>query len=213
MKGAFIVGLLVGFGALLGAAAYPWVDHPRASSRTVVVPNGGRAEAFVIRLPADRILVRGDLAAGLRHPGAVPTGPTFASPSVLAEHFKLRDSTGEVVGIASRHVVRATSGDETAWCLVLPSRGAVWFVGTANPTGPQQLLEAAGYQAGEAFSGDLRFIVTDPDESHSGQLVAGRQEFANLIGNYLESWQISGVSIDGDLLGTIRLDTVTRRRQ
>lgn len=213
MKGAFLVGLLLGFGGLLGAAAYPWVDHQRASSRTVVVPNGGRAEAFVIRLPADRILVRGDLAVGFRYPGQAPTGPTFASPSLLAEHFKLRDSTGEVVGVASRHVVRVASGEETAWCLVLPSRGAVWFVGAANPDGPQQALEAAGYQPGEAFSGDLRLMVTNADENQSGELVAGRQEFANLSGNYLESWQISGVSREGDLLGTIRLDTVTRQRQ
>ena len=213
MKGAFIVGLIVGFGGLLGAAAYPWVDHPRVSSRTGVVANGGRTESFVIRLPADRILVRGDLAAGIRYPEQAQTGPAFESPSLLAEHFKLRDSAGEVVGIASRHVVQIQSGAETAWCLVFPGRGAVWLVGTADPTAPQRALEQAGYQAGETFSGDLRLVIAQADADRSGAVVAGRQEFKNLSGDYLESWQISGVSTSGDLLGTIRLDTVTRQRQ
>jgi hypothetical protein len=213
MKGAFIVGLLVGFGGLLGAAAYPWVDHPRVSSRTGVVANGGRTEAFVIRLPADRILVRGDLAAGLRYPGQTQIGPAFGSPSLLAEHFKVRDSAGEVIGIASRHVVQTQAGAETAWCLVFPGRGAVWLVGAADPTAPQRALDSAGYQPGDAFSGDLRLVIAQADADRSGGLVAGRQEFKNLTGDYLESWQISGVSTTGDLLGTIRLDTVTRQRQ
>ena len=213
MKGAFIVGLLLGFGGLLAAAAYPWVDHPRVPSRTGVVANGGRTETFVIRLPADRIVVRGDLAAGFRYPADAPSGPAFETPSLLAEHFKLRDSGGDVVGVASRHVVRTETGQDTAWCLVFPARGAVWLVGAADPSAPQRALEAAGYQPGETFSGDLRLVVTNADETQSGVLAAGRQEFKNLAGDYLESWQISGVSAEGDLLGTIRLDTVTRQRQ
>lgn len=213
MKSAFIVGLLLGFAGLLGAAAYPWVDHPRISSRTGVVANGGRTESFVIRLPADRILVRGDLPADFRYPQQAQIGPDFGSPSLLAEHFKLRDSAGEVVGIASRHVVPAESSTETAWCLVFPGRGAAWLVGTADPTAPQRALANAGYTPGEAFSGDLRLTIAETEADRSGMLVAGRQEFENLGGDYLESWQISGVTAAGDMLGTIRLDTVTRQRQ
>jgi hypothetical protein len=212
MKVAFLVGFLLGLGGLLGAAAYPWVDHERLPSRTGVVANGGRTEAFVIRLPLDRILVRGDLPAGLRYPGPNPTGPDSGSPSLLAEHFKFRNAAGDVVGIASRHVVQSTNGATASWALMLPSRGAAWFAGAADPNAPQRILEAAGYQAGETFSGDLRLVFGDNAEGRSGVLVAGRQEFANLGGEYLESWQISGVSVEGEIRGTIRLDTVTRQR-
>ena len=132
---------------------------------------------------------------------------------MLAEHFKLRDSGGDVVGVASRHVVAVGQGLQTAWCLVFPSRGAVWFAGAADPGAAQRALEAAGYSRGDAFSGDLRFVITDGEAEQSGVLVAGRQQFAGLKGDYLESWQISGVSEEGDLRGTIRLDTLTRGGQ
>ncbi len=211
MKGAFLVGLLLGLGGLLGVAAYPWVDHERLPSRTGVVANGGRTEAFVIRLPLDRILVRGDLPAALRYPESGPTGPDLGT-ALLAEHFKFRNAAGDVVGIASRHVVQ-NSGDATAsWALTFPSRGTVWFAGAADPNGPQRALQAAGYQPGDTFSGDLRLVLGESAAGRTGLLVAGRQEFANLTGEYLESWQISGVSSEGELRGTIRLDTVTRQR-
>jgi len=212
MKGAFFVGFLLGLGGALGAAAYPWVDHERLPSRTGVVANGGRTEAFVIRLPLDRILVRGDLPAGLRYPGPNTTGPDFDSGAMLAEHFKFRNAAGDVVGIASRHVVQNTNGATASWLLMFPSRGAAWFAGAADPDAPQRVLQAAGYQPGETFSGDLRLVFGDDVEDQSGELVAGREEFANLTGEYLESWQISGVSPEGEIRGTIRLDTVTRRR-
>ena len=213
MKAAFLLGFLLGLGGLLGAAAYPWIDHERVPSRTNVVANGGRTESFVIRLPLDRILVRGELAAGLRHPGTKPNGPVLAGGPVLAEHFKFRNAAGEVIGVASRHVVEANGRHQASWVLNFPSRGAAWFSGAADPDAPQRALQAAGYTEGETFGGDLRLEFGDGDEDRSGELVAGRQEFANLAGQYLESWQITGVSAEGELRGTIRLDTVTWQRQ
>src|SRR5690606_32702519 len=67
VRTAFIVGVLLGLTGILAAARYvPWFSPPRLASLTSVVANGGRAEEFVIRLPADRISAHGDEALGLR---------------------------------------------------------------------------------------------------------------------------------------------------
>ena len=56
MKLVFILALLIGFaGTLAGAHFAPGLKHARLPSNTTVVANGGRAEKFMIRLPADRI--------------------------------------------------------------------------------------------------------------------------------------------------------------
>ena len=71
MKIVFLFGLLVGFGGTLcGAYFTPWLKHTRLPSQTSVVANGGRAEQFLIRLPADRIAATDGEAGGLRANGA-----------------------------------------------------------------------------------------------------------------------------------------------
>jgi hypothetical protein len=68
-------------------------------------------------------------------------------------------------------------------------------------------LRERGYAAGRAWDGEVELMVTRPDAP--GILTAGTQEFAGLSGAYLETWTVAGVAEDGELRGTIVLDTVT----
>ena len=70
MKLVFLVAILLGFGGTLAGAHFaPWREHARLPSHTTVVANGGRAEQFLIRLPADRIAASDAEAGGLRARG------------------------------------------------------------------------------------------------------------------------------------------------
>src|SRR5690606_19757914 len=81
VRTAFIFGVVLGLAGILAAAKYaPWVSPERLPSHTSVVANGGRAEAFVIRLPADRLSAQGGEGVGIR-------GGTFPSGAALPEPF------------------------------------------------------------------------------------------------------------------------------
>ena len=91
MRRFVIIGLLLGFAGTLAAAhLVPWVDPVRLPSQTTVVANGGRAERFVIRLPADRIHAAASEAIVQRATSAgVPTPFSDGSAKLpLLEHFK-----------------------------------------------------------------------------------------------------------------------------
>ena len=194
----------------MAAGFFPWVDHPRLPSRTSVVPNGGRTEAFLIRLPADQIALYGDQ----RVASASATAPQEDGPKgmdLLAEHFKVRDAGGDVVGVAGRHVVNTPQGPVTTWVVALPSRGSIWLEGSADPDRVRRSLASSGYVPGSDYRGEIRWSLQDvEDPSRSGAVLSGSGEFRGLAGHYLEEWQISGVDGDGTLQGTIRLETVTR---
>src|SRR5690606_20070848 len=122
MRTLFIVVVALGFAAVLAAARFaPWLDPVRLPSHTTVVANGGRAETFVIRLPADRIAAAGSEAAGLRADAEASAALVSAlgSAEVLVEQFKVRDREGQVIGIAARH-----------WA---PADGAAGAAGSAEP--------------------------------------------------------------------------------
>lgn len=214
MKIALWLGLLLGFGGVLaGSHFYPWVAHARLPSQTTVVANGGRAEQFLIHLPADRIGSAGGPGTGLR--GA----PEFASmqmPAPLAneplliEHFKLRDSAGNVIGLAARHWSAAADGPSTAWSLLIPSRGALLLTAAGEqPAAVDDALRRAGFSAGAAWEGAVRIALAE--ENTGARVAAGSDEFAGLRGRYSETWSVTGVAETGELRGTIELHTVTYR--
>ncbi len=217
MKAAFFSGLVLGTVAVLAAAwFYPWVDHLRLPSRTSVLPNGGRAEEFLIRLPADRIASVSNLESASRlrrFPASIRLPDDVGSELVLLEHFKIRDTGGDVIGIASRHAVEADQRIETAWNLVIPSRGAMLLRGDAAASTLDRRLMDAGFQQGQAWAGDVRIPPADAQPARGGELIAGTGEFEQLTGTYAESWQVTGVSPDGELRGTIELRTVASRGQ
>jgi hypothetical protein len=212
MKIVFVIAALLGFGATLAAGHFvPGIEHARLPSLTSVVANGGRAERFVIRLPADRLTATDGEAGGLRAKrgeGAMLLPAKLMAEPVLVEHFKIRDAGGNVVGVAARHWNGNASGATTTWALLIPSRGSAVFSAPGESRG---MLEASlrqrGYAAGRAWDGAVELMVTRPDAP--GILTAGTQEFAGLSGAYLETWTVAGVAEDGELRGTVVLDTVT----
>ena len=212
MKKVFLLGVLAGFGAVLAAAHfYPWVDPPRVASHTSVVDKGGRAERFLIRLPADQVADFGPRAVGLRSvAGALQLPPDLDGRKLVLEHFKLRDIDGKVIGLAVRHWTATAHGNETAWVLMIPGRGTLVLAGAGEQaTALDDALREHGYVPGRAWSGDLKLAM---GAGESPPLATGDGDFAGLEVHYTETWSLTGVSVAGALSGTITLDTTSRDR-
>lgn len=214
MKVVFLLTILAGFGGTLAGAHYlPWLAHTRLPSHTSVVANGGRAEQFLIRLPADRIAVTDGQASGLRSAGAMSVMAVpaqFVTTSLLVEHFKVRDTDGSVIGIAARHWGNTDRGLTTTWSVLIPSRGALLLNAPGETRGSvETALQNAGYNAGAAWNGEMALALTPKDAA--GRVAAGSGEFDGLGGSYTETWTLTGVADSGELRGTIALDTITNR--
>jgi hypothetical protein len=209
MKTVFLLALIVGFGGTLAAAhLVPWLEHARLPSQTSVVANGGRAEQFLIRLPADRIAATDGEAGGLRGKGggAMLLPAQFMAEPLLVEHFKVRDSAGSVIGVAARHW-NGGAAPTTTWSVLLPSRGALVLRAAGEARGTlESALRTAGYGAVGAWDGQVA-VAMQPDGN--GAVAAGTGEFEGLTGSYTETWTVAGVGEDGGVSGTIELATVT----
>ncbi len=215
MKATFLIAVLLGFVGVLAAGHFvPWFPHVRLPSKTTVVANGGRGEQFIIRLPADRIAATGASSAGLRVPsvaGGASLPPDLTAQPLLVEHFKVRDSSNNVIGIAARHWSTNSSGTGTAWSLLIPSRGAMLLTAPGEARGAlDAALQKAGYSAGSVWNGEVQ-VALAPDDDNGGVVAAGSDEFAGLEGRYTEVWTLTGVTDSGELRGTIELNTITRR--
>ena len=216
MKFVFLFGLLVGFaGTLCGAYYTPWLKHARLPSQTTVVSNGGRAEQFVIRLPADRISATDGEAGGLRANSAngddaMLLPAQFVAEPLLVEHFKVRDAAGNVIGVAARHWNASAADAATTWSVLIPSRGALVMSAVAEKRAAvDTALRSAGYGGGKAWSGQ---VVVPMAEGYQGVIAAGTGEFAELGGFYTETWTVAAVDEDGILSGTIELGTITSQK-
>jgi hypothetical protein len=213
MKTVFLLALLIGFaGTLAGAHFAPGLKHARLPSNTTVVSNGGRAEKFMIRLPADRIAATDGEAGGLRAKGAdgVMMMPAqFVAEPLLIEHFKVRDSGGAVIGVAARHWNGTGAEATTTWSVLIPSRGAL----VLSSRGETRALDSALRRAAIArarLAGSITLPMTGDGD---GVVAAGTGEFENLLGTYRETWSVAAVDQDGKVSGTIELSTVTSRLQ
>ena len=214
MKTVFLVAILLGFGGTLAGAHFaPWRAHARLPSHTTVVANGGRAEQFLIRLPADRIAATDAEAGGLRArgAGAMALPAQFVTEALLVEHFKVRDVAGSVVGVAARHWTGGNSTAATAWSILIPSRGALVLRAPGETSGAlEAALRSRGFSSGQAWAGPLAVPMVHEGD---GAVAAGTGEFEGLAGHYTETWTVAAVDEDGKLSGTIELGTVTSKPQ
>lgn len=215
MKLVFLLAILGGFGGTLAGAHFvPWLKHARLPSHTSVVANGGRAEQFLIRLPADRLAATDGEVGGLRRAGtagAMALPAQFVAEPLVVEHFKVRDAAGSVVGVAARHWSTAGTGPTTTWSVLIPSRGALVLSAPGEKAGAlEAALRSGGYTAGKAWDGHVAVPMTSAD---TGLVASGSGEFEGLAGTYTEAWTVAAVDEDGRLSGTIELSTVTSRPQ
>ena len=208
MRRLFILALLVGFAGMLAGAHYlPWVSHERLSSQTSVIANGGRAERFVIHLPADRIETVA-LDGSASPAGAFAAALGAQAPQL--EHFKIRDRTGNVIGIGTRHWAEAADGATTTWALVFPARGAIVLAHSGEARDAvEAALQDRGHTVGSQWEGEITVALID--DVTTTRSVVGLREFAGLDVRYTEAWNITGVDEQGEIRGTIELDTVSRR--
>lgn len=193
MKRLLLLGFVLGLAGTLATAYFaPWVEYQRYRSAAEVVPNIGRVEQFIVHLPADRI-----------------GGSIEELADARLEHFKLRDTEGNVIGVAARHQTRLDSGDETAWLLAIPSRGTVTLASSSAP-GTVQSIEsrvgAYGLTAGAAADPELSIDLGTP-----GRSVSATGEFAGIDLEIVETWVVTGVEDDGQLRGTLHLNTTGRQ--
>jgi hypothetical protein len=188
------------FGALLTLVAanfYPFADTPRLRSGATVVANGGRAEAFFVRLPEDRL--------GAPRSAATAEFPRAAfaaagEDKIVAELFRIRDVDGRVIGLASR-LDGKVAGREgrpfqvADWMVVIPSRGALFMSRGSLPADASQAIS----------SGRMGL-----DPKTSGIVVKGTAEFAGLTGFYAERTDVEKIDDAGVIHGVLTLDTRLR---
>jgi hypothetical protein len=212
LKILLLLAFLGGFGGTLAGVYFaPWQKHARLPSLTSVVANGGRTEQFLIRLPADQLAATDGAAGGLRASGAMALPAQFVGEPVLVEHFKVRDSGGNVIGVAARHWNGGGAAATTTWSVLIPSRGALVLSSPGEARGAlEAALRASGYSAGKAWDGQVSVpMVREGD----GTIAAGTGEFSELAGSFTETWTVAAVDESGKVSATIELGTVTSKPQ
>jgi hypothetical protein len=197
------------------AAVFPLPQNERYRSSIAVIPDGGRQESFTIQWPQDRLQPVASPAAGLVV-GGVATLLRGERGVASAEIFRVRDMSGNVVGLASRTTSMRGAEGGTAeqgsdWILLLPSRGALfmtqWNSRDVAPRAPSGTTTAAADDA--QFWGDATRmrITAGPAPGSAGQVVGGTGEFDGMRGSYDETWELEEPGAGGATRGRITLDT------
>jgi hypothetical protein len=195
MKRLLQLGFILGLGGTIAAAWFaPFFEFARYRSITSVVNNGGRVEQFIVRLPADRIEATPDASRAW----------STAESAARLDHFKLRDSEGNVIGLAARHALAIGDAEETAWLLTLPSRGTIALASTSPRSGSiDSVVAALGMTKGESIESPHSIDAGSPATS-----ISATGEFEGIEFELMETWVVTGVDADGRIRGTLHLNTV-----
>ena len=202
--------------AVVGLLVLPLPEHERVRSDISVLTNGGRAETFTIQWPRDRIEIPPSSDARI-----APIGPAVALRAaershVAVELFRLRDSAGKIVGVASRTISHAAvaggSVQGSDWMLLIPSRGALFLTETNSTdllprtvNGGAALIAATDQRTNWTSTPHLQ-ISAGPAADGAGQILRGTQEFSGLSGVFRETWDLDE-SQAGPTSGRITLAT------
>jgi hypothetical protein len=185
----FIFGALL---TLLAASLYPLPDSPRLPSDSIALANGGREEAFFVRLPDDRL--GSPLATSVaRFPAQ--SFDREGSDRILAELFRVRDAEGRVIGLASKMsgnvaVSEVRAQQNADWTLLIPSRGGL-------------SMSTAGLPVDQELRYPANNFGLDP--AKSGRIIFGTKEFADLTGYFVEEPVIDHVDENGKVHGVLTL--------
>lgn len=198
MKRLLQLGFILGLAGTLAAAYYaPFFEYTRYRSAANVIPNGGRLEQFMALLPTDRI----DAAPASRSSAANADAATRIS------HFKLRDSDGNVIGLVARHAVTIADMTEVSWLVTIPSRGSIVLAASSpSPDSIEAIVSSRGFSPGQDIEPALSIDHAMPAKS-----VAASGEFSNIDFELVETWVVTGLEEDGQIRGTLSLNTVGRR--
>ena len=219
----FLAGLAI---VLVAAGVFPLPEHVRFRSQSEALTGGGRQEDFLIRWPEDRIAIPGSerLAESTVAAGSVALRTSDAGLAG-AELFRLRDTDGNVIGVASRTTARVQgqrvpSASVSNWMLMIPSRGTLLLsqensadIGPIwSQRGPGGYLSPA--ETAEFWSRGSRYRITaGPARDGQGKVVRGTQEFAELAGTYTEIWELEEIRADATTEGQILISTITKRNR
>jgi hypothetical protein len=182
---------------LIAAQFYPFLESIRFPSGSATLANGGREEAFYLRLPEDRLgTARSATTAAFPRPAFAANG----DGKIVAELFRIRDSESRVIGLASRlrGTVAAKEGvaaNVVDWVLLFPSRGALLMSQGSAPAEelPSLSSDRMGFTA-----------------ANSGRIVKGTEEFAELTGFYMEHTEVEHIDDAGVVHGLVTLTTRLR---
>lgn len=185
----FVLGAVA---TLAGANFYPLPDAPRFRSEAVALANGGREEVFYIRLPGDRL---GNPYATAVAPFPTPSFVRQGEDYILAELFRVRDSEGRVIGLASKMTGNVAVSEHrvrpnTDWMLMIPSRGALMASTEGRPS-----------DADRNYQLDRMGL----DIVNSGFIIEGTGDFQGLSGFYMEETGVDSVDETGQVHGQVSL--------
>jgi hypothetical protein len=162
-----MLGVAVGAIVMAGLLSLPMTNPPGATAIVTTGPNGQRLERFHIK--ADDILAVSHDGRDTTplYPADIRPLPDFGSPGNAVITAKLRNSNGEVVGVASRYtaVVQDPATPEAWWTLVLTRRGTI---------------------ASHCIA---------PSHSQCGQVIGGTDEFAAFQGRLDEAFENGGYTL------------------
>ncbi|MCC5794744.1 MAG: hypothetical protein JJT85_08415 [Chromatiales bacterium] len=220
--GGFIGGLLL---AALAALLWPLPEHHRFRSLIDVLPNGGRAETFVIRWPQDRLELPGDFLVGDRVARAAALGLMVLEDErdgrVSAELFRLRDSAGNVIGVAARMAIAPPAGarSTTDWLLVIPSRGSLALRQLDSRDLAARRISRGGaswaspaLDDSRVWAGRSRMTASaGPVAGMRGSVLHGNGEFRGMTGRHTETWTVDERLPDGFARGRILIETEMQR--
>lgn len=218
---SFLGGVLL---AVLAISFYPLPANLRYRSIISVEPDSGRREDFVIRWPQDRIPLPRDDRRAPSPPGAAGSAvlEDSAGQRTSVELFRLRNTDGDVIGVASRMAlaggdVATRGGSVSNWTLVVPSRGTLFLtqvdatdVTLRTQDGPAGVVNIAREDTASFWAGGPRFQVT-AGPAGAGKVLRGTGEFDGLGGSYRENWELEEIGAEGVTRGRIVLSTVTAR--
>jgi hypothetical protein len=188
---SFLIGALL---TLLVARLYPFPEAPPIPSDASALANGGREEAFYIRLPGDRL--------GSPRAAAVAAFPEqkFVRQSndrIIAELFRIRNSSGRIIGLASRMSGPVAASEDRAmrntdWIVMLPGRGSL-------------MMSSAGHPVDQGRRYPSNRMGLDP--AKSGLILHGTDQFSDLNGFFIEEVEVDSVDDDGQVRGVLTLIT------